>query len=109
MILREADVVWCSAEDLLGLNMDAASVRAVLRPGAVLAVSDPAGTTWATGPFGEIARPAEDTRPQPGAGNAFATAICAELARAGGNAGAEIELWERALKRGHAAMRGATR
>jgi sugar/nucleoside kinase (ribokinase family) len=103
MILREADVVWCSAEDLLALNMDVDALRAALRPTAVLAANDGAGTTFVTGPFGEIARAAEGELSPSGPANAFPTAICAELARAGGATGG-VELWERALKRGHAAM-----
>ena len=34
MVLREADVVWCSAEDLFGLDLDVASLQAALRPSA---------------------------------------------------------------------------
>jgi 2-dehydro-3-deoxygluconokinase len=122
MVLREADVVWCSGEDLFGLNMDAAAVHAAMRKNAVLALSDGAGSAFATGPFGEVvsATSARDSRepraaapPTPAAlfdalggadgGDAFATAICAELARAG-HAGEESgDLWKRALQRGHEA------
>lgn len=115
MVLREADVVWCSAEDLFGLNMDAAAMHVAMRKNAVLALSDGAGSAFATGPFGEVvratsAREPRDAVPQiadalggADGGDAFATAICAELARAG-HAGEESgELWKRALQRGHEA------
>jgi 2-dehydro-3-deoxygluconokinase len=98
MVLREADVVWCSGEDLFGLNMDAAAVHAAMRKNAVLALSDGAGSAFATGPFGEVVRATSAD-----GADAFATAICAELARAG-HAGEESgDLWKRALQRGHEA------
>jgi sugar/nucleoside kinase (ribokinase family) len=104
MILREADVVWASAEDMFGLNMDAAAMRAALRPGAVLASSDGAGSAFASGPFGEVVRsPADQPLPPTGEGDAFATAICAELARAGQASEQNEALWARALRRGHEA------
>jgi len=105
MVLREADVVWCSAEDLFGLNLSAASMRATMRPNAVLAVSDGGGRAFATGPFGEVAQSRERGAllgPR-GEGEAFATAICAELVRAGKAGEHSSELWSRALLRGHAA------
>jgi sugar/nucleoside kinase (ribokinase family) len=104
MVLREADVVWCSAKDLVGLELDLAALGAALRPSAVLAVSDGAGTARATGPFGEAVRaprgeralgPLDD-------GAAFAAAICAELARARAGESATA-LWSRALDRGYTA------
>jgi 2-dehydro-3-deoxygluconokinase len=115
MILREADVVWSSAADLFGLNMDAAAMRAAMRKNTVLALSDGAGSAIATGPFGEVvSTPAERSggdRAAPvttaGAldgGDAFATAICAELARAGPAGQTSGELWTRALARGHEAV-----
>jgi sugar/nucleoside kinase (ribokinase family) len=104
MILREADVVWASAEDLFGLNMDAAAMRAAMRPTAVLASSDGAGSAFATGAFGEVVRsPAQQPLSPTGEGDAFATAICAELARAGKVSAENEELWARALRRGHEA------
>jgi 2-dehydro-3-deoxygluconokinase len=110
MILREADVLWCSAEDLFGLNMDLDSVRGALRPGAVLARTDGGGRASVTGPFGEV-RPSAPVEAKPGsprARGAFATAICAELARAGHLGDRGGELWARALSRGSAAA-GETR
>jgi sugar/nucleoside kinase (ribokinase family) len=103
MVLREADVVWCSAKDLVGLELDLAALGAALRPSAVLAVSDGAGTARATGPFGEAVRAPRGERalgPQDD-GAAFAAAICAELARARPDESATA-LWSRALDRGYA-------
>ena len=105
MILREGDVLWCSAEDLVGLNMDLPTVRSAMRPNAVLVVSDGMGKAWATGPFGEVVRSTPAGAFRHGDGTAFATAICAELARPGHGSAASDELWARALDRGHAASR----
>lgn len=102
MILREADVVWASAEDLFGLGMEAAAMRAALRKNAVLALSDGAGSAFATGPFGEVVR--TSAAGVLDGGDAFATAICAELARAGHAGETSGELWTRALARGHEAV-----
>ncbi len=122
MILREADVVWSSAADLFGLNMDAAAMRAAMREDAVLASSDGAGSAIVTGPFGEVVRTPSDRdrngdrgAPVTTAGaldaldalderDAFATAICAELAWAGHAGERSGELWRRALARGHEAV-----
>ncbi|HSO32321.1 MAG TPA: PfkB family carbohydrate kinase [Labilithrix sp.] len=113
MVLREADVVWCSAEDLFGLNLDLPSLRAALRPDAVLVLSDAEGSARATGPFGEVVRgPREAGLVAPlGDGDAFTAAICAELALAGHTAEHHGSLWARALDRGHAvaAARSARR
>jgi 2-dehydro-3-deoxygluconokinase len=106
MILREADVVWCSAEDLFGVSMSALEVRASMRTNAVLALSDGAGSAFVSGPFGEVARtaaPAGRERLATDGGDAFATAICAELARAGHPGEESGALWKRALERGHEA------
>jgi sugar/nucleoside kinase (ribokinase family) len=110
MVLREADVVWCSAEDLFGLNMSATAIRATMRPNAVLALSDGGGRAFATGPFGEVAQSRERTAllGPTGEGEAFATAICVELARAGHAGEHSAELWARALQRGHVAATSAS-
>lgn len=107
--LREADVVRCSAEDLAALRVDAATVRAALRPGAVLVTSNAAGAAWASGPFGEIAEAPREWAAlrARGSGDAFTAAICAELARAGEPGGDRGDLWGRALQRGQAAASGA--
>lgn len=103
MILREADVVWASAEDLFGLNMDVSTMRAALRKNAVLALSDGAGAALASGPFGELAPAhAHKTGLAPiGDDGAFVTSICLELARAGKAHAGGAELWARALQRGY--------
>lgn len=100
MVLREADVVWASAEDLFGLRMDLAEVRDALRPSAVLATTDGAGRALALGPFGQISTPAPPLPPS-GEGHAFTAALCAELAGAAASP-ASPEPWSRALARGHA-------
>jgi fructokinase/2-dehydro-3-deoxygluconokinase len=99
MVLREVDVVWGSAEDLFGLNLDAPTLTASLRPGAVFAGTDGAGAARARGAFGEIVRTAKDdvAIPPAGEGDAFTVAICAELAR---NAPSP-DVWRRALDRGY--------
>jgi sugar/nucleoside kinase (ribokinase family) len=111
MVLREADVVWCSAEDLVGLNLDVASLKASLRPNAVLVLSDALGRARATGPFGEVVREPREKGliAPPGSGDAFTASICAELARAGHTADHESSLWARALERGHATAETAGR
>ena len=103
MILREADVVWCSAEDLFGLNLDIAAMRSAMRANAVLAMSDGLGKTWAMGPFGELVRrfEARSSSLSMHRDDAFVTAICAELARAGQAGPMNGDLWTRALDRGH--------
>jgi len=106
MVLREADVVWCSAQDLFGLDMDAPTLRASLRKTAVLVRSDGAGHASATGPFGEVAQTRKENIPlaplaEP---DAFTAAICSELVRAGHTDEGDGALWARALRRGHAAV-----
>jgi sugar/nucleoside kinase (ribokinase family) len=100
MVLREADVVWASAEDLFGLRMDLSAAREALRPSAVLATTDGAGRALAFGPFGQLSTP-PPALPPAGEGHAFTAALCAELAR-GAPSPASAEPWARALARGHA-------
>jgi sugar/nucleoside kinase (ribokinase family) len=106
MVLREADVVWCSAQDLFGLDMDLPTLRASLRKSAVLVRSDGAGHASATGPFGEVTRTRKENIPMAplAEGDAFTAAICSELARAGHTDEGGGVLWARALARGHAAV-----
>lgn len=104
MVLREADVVRCSAQDLFGINMDVHTLRSALRTTAVLVSSDGAGRATATGPFGEVAHALPARATLIGEGDAFNVAICAELARVdpadeGGGA-----LWARALRAAHEAI-----
>ena len=106
-VLREADVVRCSTEDLAGLRTDAAALRGAMRPGAVLVVTHGAGVARAQGSFGEIARaPQAIAAVDPaGAGDAFTAGVCLEVVRAGTHGSDRVELWDRALRRGHAAAR----
>ncbi len=99
-VLLEADVVRCSTEDLAVLGMDAAAVRATMRPNSVL-VETGAALVRATGPFGDIAmeRRLSAAPPAPGAGDGFTAALCAGLARSGPPGLERIQLWDRLLKR----------
>jgi 2-dehydro-3-deoxygluconokinase len=110
MVLREADVVWCSAQDLFGLNMDLGAVRQALRPTAVLVSSDGAARASAAGPFGEVShlRAGEGLLPF-GEGDAFAASICFELARAGHAGEGSGAMWARALQRAQASVAERTR
>lgn len=111
MVLREADVVWCSAQDLHGLQMDVPALRATLRPNAVLVSSDGLGHASATGPFGEVADTlAKSDTPTPLAeGDAFTAAICSELVQAGQTGEGGGALWARALRRAHTAASSTER
>lgn len=101
MVLREADVVRCTAEDRAVLGLDAAAVRASLRDSAVLVSDEGTGTAWVTGPFGDI-----DLR-RAASGGALTASICATLARAGKPGERSVEIWDRVLARGDAfASRG---
>ena len=106
MVLREADVVWCTSQDLFGLGMDVPTLRASLRKTAVLVWSDGAGHTSATGPLLEVTHTREGSSPLAPLveGDAFTAAICCELARAGHTDESGGALWARALRRGHAAV-----
>jgi sugar/nucleoside kinase (ribokinase family) len=94
MILREADVVWASAADLFGINLDLPSLRAAVRETAVVVLSDAASRVTATGAFGEVTAPLDDADAD---ADAHITSICAELARPTGSSGAA--LWSRLLTR----------
>jgi sugar/nucleoside kinase (ribokinase family) len=106
MVLREADVVHCSTEDLAALGLDEARVRAVLRPSAVLVVTNVAGEAWATGPFGELGgAPRGDCAiARSRTGDAFVASICAEVVRASEPMEGRIDVWHRALARGRSAV-----
>jgi sugar/nucleoside kinase (ribokinase family) len=105
MVLREVDAARCSLADLAVLGMDVATVRGVLRQGAVLVVSDGKGGAVATGPFGDVAFvPPQGTRLRTtGAGDAWTAAICLELTRCAEPGQSPNARWFRALRRGHAA------
>jgi 2-dehydro-3-deoxygluconokinase len=106
MVLREADVVWCSAQDLFGLDMDVPMLRASLRKTAVLVLSDGAGHASATGPFGEVSETRADRSAlaSAGEGDAFTAAICSELARPRQASESGSAMWSRALERGHSVV-----
>jgi hypothetical protein len=106
MLLREADVVHCSTNDLAALSLDEAAVRAALRPAAVLVVTSAAGAAWATGPFGEVGERAMAT-PAGRTGQAVVAAVCSELARRGEPGDERPDVWHRALRRAHASASGA--
>jgi 2-dehydro-3-deoxygluconokinase len=106
MVLREADVLWCTSQDLFGLGMEEPTLRASLGKTTVLVWSDGAGHTSATGPFGDVAHTRQESAPfAPLAeGDAFTAAICTELARAGHTDEGSGALWARALRRGDSAV-----
>ncbi len=104
-LVGEADVLRYSSADLLGLGMGGEAVLAAARRGAVVVTTDGAGPARAAGPFGEIVSVPRVVAPvkRPGAGDAFTAAICAELARAAHAGIDRADMWDRALRRGHAA------
>jgi sugar/nucleoside kinase (ribokinase family) len=99
-ILREADVVHGSMDDLAALGLDEARVRAAMRPSAVLVVTNPGGAAWASGPFGEVGGRSWGLHDGAVRGEPVTAAVCAELARAGYAAEGRADLWHRALSRG---------
>ncbi|MEO8876646.1 MAG: hypothetical protein ABI461_13730 [Polyangiaceae bacterium] len=102
MILREADVVWASGEDLLGLDLDVPSLRAAMRPNAVLATHT-LGCTSAFGSFGAVTHPSKLGPTD--RDDDLVAAICFELKHAKNNGENDASLWTRALARGHAKSR----
>jgi sugar/nucleoside kinase (ribokinase family) len=99
MVLREADAVHFSTEDLTALGMEVTALRPLLRATAVLVVSDGAGGAWAAGPFGETRHAPPSAGPHPARhGEAIAASICRELARAGGAGETRGEVWQHALE-----------
>lgn len=104
-VLREADVVRCSARDLAALEVDAAWMRDALRRSAVL-VESVGERARATGPFGRVERGergAVSARPA-GAGDAFTAALCAELLRKADRRESALARWERAVESARAAQ-----
>jgi sugar/nucleoside kinase (ribokinase family) len=106
-MLREADVVRCSTEDLAALGIDAAAMRAEMRRNATLVLTDGAAAARAVGPFGEVVKAPRVVAAagSAGAGDAFTAALCAELARTGDHGADRIDRWDRMLQRGHDAAR----
>jgi sugar/nucleoside kinase (ribokinase family) len=103
-VVQEACVVRGSTEDLAALGAGAAAIRAAMRPGAILILTDGAGSARAIGPFGEIARAPPVVRPRaaPGVGDAFTAALCMELLRAGDPGADRASWWDGALREAHA-------
>ncbi len=108
MVLREVDVARCSVTDLAVIGTDVGAVRTALRKGATLVVSDSTGGAVATGPFGEVAFIPPKPLPHGtlGVGAATTAAICEELTRAVGPGESASAIWDRALRRGYAALVG---
>lgn len=107
-VVREADVVRCSAEDLATLWMDPSALRAAMRPSAVLVVTDGGRPARAAGPFGEIAEapPVKTALGPAKAGDVFTAALCAHIARSGDPGAERGDMWQRALRLAHAAANG---
>lgn len=111
-VLRGADVVKCSADDLAALGLGAPdravpALRASLRPRATFVLTDGARPALAIGRFGAVeARcpPARAVDPT-GCGDAFSAALLAAMATAGPDDLARASFWAAALRRGHALAR----
>jgi sugar/nucleoside kinase (ribokinase family) len=86
MVVREADVVHATVQDLAALGMPVAVFDAMLRRRAVLV-----GTDAVRGPFGELRRAAAATH------RSTAVRICAELARARHDGANDGALWQRVV------------
>ncbi|APR86074.1 Fructokinase [Minicystis rosea] len=109
-VIREADVVKASAEDVAVLGLDAdTALRAHLRRRAVLVTTAGAGPARAFGPFGEVTakggRPIQG--PALGAGDAFTAGMLSALLA--GEPRDDAEAWRRVLRRGHALARAHLR
>lgn len=102
MPLHEADVVWCTAEDLFGMNLELSALRDVLRPDAVLVTMDGEGRLSASGPFGIAQAPELDPLPPVGDAGWFTAWISLGLAKRGRAMLLEPEPWRVALRRAHA-------
>lgn len=99
-LLREADVVRCSTDDLVSLWTDSSMLAAVLRPAATFVLTDGPARAHAVGPFGEVhVAPPEILRGTvPGAGDAFTAGLCHELLRS-----KSVIDWEHVLGAAHRA------
>lgn len=96
MILREADVVWASGEDLVGLNLDLVSARSAMRENAIF-VSHLAGRISASGVFGEVTHASK--RGPIDADDDCIAAVAFELVHAPGAIERDAAIWSRALTR----------
>ena len=111
-VLRGADVVKCSADDLAALGLGAPdravpALRASLRPRATFVLTDGPRPALAIGRFGAVearCRPARAVDPT-GCGDAFSAALLAAIATAGPDDLATASFWSAALRRGHALAR----
>ncbi len=111
-VLRGADVVKCSADDLAALGLGAPdravpALRASLRPRATFVLTDGPRPALAIGRFGAVearCRPARVVDPT-GCGDAFSAALLAAMATAGPDDLARASFWSAALRRGHALAR----
>lgn len=100
MALHEADAVWCTAEDLFGMNLPLADLRAALRPDAVLVTLDGEGRLSASGPFG-VVQPNLAPLPPVGDAGRFTAALALGLAKRGRPMLLDAEPWIDALRRAH--------
>lgn len=105
-VVREADVVKASEEDLRVLAIE---TDLTAREGSTLVVTAGAGPARATGSFGEIARAPEVVAPGDtlGAGDAFMAGLLVARLAAGG--AKDARSWDRALRAGHASARALLR
>ncbi len=106
MLLREADVVRGSIDDLSAIGVRESDVLASMRPTAVLVVSRARGIDYATGPFGEVVCAPEESallRPR-GSGDVFAASLAFALARAEVAFESRASFWDRALRDTQAAI-----
>jgi sugar/nucleoside kinase (ribokinase family) len=111
-VLRGADVVKCSADDLAALGLGAPdravpALRASLRPRATFVLTDGPRPALAIGRFGAVearCRPARVVDPT-GCGDAFMAALLAAMAAAAPGDLARATFWTAALRRGHALAR----
>jgi sugar/nucleoside kinase (ribokinase family) len=111
-VLRGADVVKCSADDLAALGLGAPdravpALRASLRPRATFVLTDGPRPALAIGRFGAVearCRPARAVDPT-GCGDAFSAALLAAMATAGPDDLAKASFWSATLRRGHALAR----
>lgn len=94
MILREADVAWASAEDLVGLNLDLVSARAAM-PSRAVFVTHLAGRVSAHGIFGEVT--CSSKRGPVDTDDDIVAAIAFELVHAKGAVENDAAIWSRAF------------
>lgn len=106
-LLHQADLVKCSVADLAVLGTTASALRAQLRAGATLVVTDGTREARMFGPFGERAVPPRPVRviDPTGAGDAFCAGMLAALVWQEREAWGDAALVLRAVVRGHEVAR----